>query len=368
MNFFHLHHCVKAIPLVILLMFSTTLSAQVRLESICTLHGHKEVRLTGMGLVIGLDGTGDGGDAGPTIRALATAMKNMNAPVLDPRELRDADNVAIVMIDATIPKTGLNRGQRLDCYVSSYLGAKSLRGGRLLISPLQMADIRDERLVGTASGALVIEDASIQTKARIPGGIVLEADLFQSSQYLSQIVDQSSGDPKIRLLLDESHSSFISARMITEVVNEAFAFESFDKQHAKAVSPSIIDVTIPKTWRETPIEFIAEIMDLKVTSPHSMSRVQVNTSTGVVILSGDVELSPVLINHPNLQITIGGSTNFIDGAQFRPLTDEQSARTNSRLDQLVQALNQLGVPREAMIEVLRELSRSGKLHAIYEEI
>ncbi|HCS52342.1 MAG TPA: flagellar biosynthesis protein FlgA, partial [Planctomycetaceae bacterium] len=56
MKFFQLHHYLKTIPLIVLLMFCTTLSAQVRLESICTLNGHKEVRLTGMGLVVGLDG------------------------------------------------------------------------------------------------------------------------------------------------------------------------------------------------------------------------------------------------------------------------------------------------------------------------
>ncbi|MCG6156864.1 flagellar basal body P-ring protein FlgI [Rubinisphaera margarita] len=352
----------------VVICMSREAGAQIRLESICTVHGHKEVRLTGMGLVVGLNGTGDGGNAGPTIRALAAAMKNMNVPITDARELRDAKNVAIVMIEATIPKTGLHQGQRLDCYVSSYLGSESLRGGRLLIAPIQLADMRSELLVGTASGATVIEDPVTPTRARIPGGVVLETDLFRSAEYLHRIVDTSTGEPKIRLLLNESHSSFISARMITEVINEAFEFESFDQQHAKAVSPSVIDISIPKTWQETPVDFIAEVLDLKITSPHSMSRVQVNAQTGVVILSGDVELSPVLINHPNLQISIGNVPNLVDGAQFRVLSDEQSVRTNSRLDELVQALNQLGVPREAMIEVLRELARSGKLHAIYEEI
>jgi len=262
----------------------------------------------------------------------------------------------------------LHQGQRLDCYVSSYLGAKSLRGGRLLIAPLQSADLRNDLLIGTASGSLVIEEPGVPTKARIPGGVVLEADLFRKAEYLSRIIDTSQGEPKIRLLLNESHASFISARIITEQINEAFEFESFDQQHASPVSPSIIDVKIPKTWRSTPVEFIAEVLDLKINTPHSMSRVQVNTKTGVVIVSGDVELSPVLINHPNLQINIGNNDTFFETARFRPLSDQQSTRTSTRLDQLVQALNELGVPREAMIEVLRELSRSGKLHAIYEEI
>ncbi|MCA8987825.1 MAG: flagellar basal body P-ring protein FlgI [Planctomycetaceae bacterium] len=352
----------------VFLVASSVCQAQIRLESICSVHGQKEIRLTGMGLVVGLNGTGDGGDAGPTIRALATAMKNMNVPVLDAAELKKAENVAIVMIDATIPKTGLHLGQKLDCYVSSYLGAESLQGGRLLIAPLQMAGANQEMLIGTASGHLIVEDLAAPTKARLPGGVVLETDLFRNQEFMNQIVDMSSGEPTIHLLLNESHSSYISARIITEVINEAFEFESFDQQHARAASPSMIDVRIPKTWQSTPVDFVAEVLDLKVTSPHSISRVQVNAKTGVVILSGDVELSPVLINHPNLQINIGAANNPIDGAQFRSLSDGNSTRANTRLDQLVQALNQLGVPRDAMIEVLRELSRSGKLHAVYEEI
>lgn len=350
------------------LLLCSAAAAQVRLESICTVHGHKEIRLTGMGLVVGLNGTGDGGKAAPTIRALAAAIRAMHAPVLDPRELHNANNVAIVLIDAVIPKTGLHQGQRLDCHVSSYLGAKSLRGGRLLVAPLQSADLRNDLLIGTCSGSLVVEDPTVPTKARIPNGVILETDLFRQSEYLSRIVDVSSGEPKIRLLLNESHASFISARMIAEQINEAFAFETFNAQHAAPVSPSIIDVKIPKTWQGAPVEFVAEVLDLKINSPHSLSRVQVNTKTGVVIVSGDVELSPVLINHPNLQINIGANNPFFDAARFHSLSDGESQRTTSRLDQLVQALNELGVPREAMIEVLRELARSGKLHAIYEEI
>lgn len=332
------------------ILFSVSLSgiqaqAQVRLESICTVHGHKEVRLTGMGLVVGLNGTGDGGKAGPTIRALAAAMRAMHAPVLDPRELNNANNVAIVMIDAVIPKNGLHQGQKLDCYVSSYLGAKSLRGGRLLVAPLQSADLRNDILIGTCSGALVIEDPTTPTKARIPNGVILETDLFRRSEYLSRIIDVSTGQPKIRLLLNDSHSSFITSRMISEQINEAFAFESFNAQHATPVSPSVIDIEIPETWQSSPVEFIAEVLDLKINSPHSISRVQVNTKTGVVIVSGDVELSPVLINHPNLQINIGAGNPFYDAARFHSLSDGQSTRTTTRLDQLVQALNELGVPR-----------------------
>ncbi|MCH7989867.1 MAG: flagellar basal body P-ring protein FlgI [Planctomycetes bacterium] len=119
--------------------------ARVRLENICSIYGQKEVKLTGLGLVVGLNGTGDGGKNKPAMDALAKVLMHMNLPT-DSADLRDAKNVAVVLIEATIPKTGLRRGQKIDCYVSSIMGAKSLRSGRLLIAPLQTAEIGTIRL------------------------------------------------------------------------------------------------------------------------------------------------------------------------------------------------------------------------------
>lgn len=342
-------------------------NAQVRLESICKVEGNEEVRLVGMGLVVGLNGTGDGGGAGPTINALAAAMKAMRSPI-DSKELGNAKNVAIVMVHATIPRTGLHKGQRLDCFVSSHLNAKSLQGGRLFVTPLQSDDLNNELVIGIAEGAVVLEDALTPTSGRIPRGVLIKDSYFNNKEYLQRIVDTSEKDSVIRLLLDGPHSSYISARAIAERINEEYEFESYGEQHAKAESPSRIAVRIPEILQDSPIDFIAELMDLKINSPHSISRVLVNSKTGVVIISGDVELSPVLINHPNLQVNIVGGNTIINGATFKSLVDGQTTRTTSRLDELVKALNELGVPREAMIEVLRELHNSGKLHADYKEL
>src|SRR5688572_18412525 len=86
--------------------------ARPRLENLCTIQGQHEVRLTGIGLVTGLAGTGDGAKNLPTIRALRAALTRMNQPVLDV-DLKNADSVAMVMIEATIPRTGLRRGQKI---------------------------------------------------------------------------------------------------------------------------------------------------------------------------------------------------------------------------------------------------------------
>ena len=152
-----------------LLAGAGTVQARTRLENICTVAGQNEHRLIGLGLVIGLKGTGDSKNL-PTIRAMAAALRLMFNPVENATELKDLNNVALVMIEATIPAQGTRKGQKLDCHVSAIGGAKSLRGGRLMNSPLSSQLIDDERVMGLASGALAIEDATTPTSAKITGG------------------------------------------------------------------------------------------------------------------------------------------------------------------------------------------------------
>ncbi|MCA9014857.1 MAG: flagellar basal body P-ring protein FlgI, partial [Planctomycetaceae bacterium] len=140
------------LTLVCLHSSATELWARTRIENICTVYGMKEIKLAGMGLVVGLDGTGDGAKNLPTIRSLAAALKHLNNPVVDLKDLVSANNVALVMIEATIPASGIRKGQKLDCFVSSMLGAKSLRGGRLLVAPASTTEIGNEVLAGLCSG------------------------------------------------------------------------------------------------------------------------------------------------------------------------------------------------------------------------
>ncbi|MBL4886439.1 MAG: flagellar basal body P-ring protein FlgI [Planctomycetaceae bacterium] len=350
-----------------LLCGARSVEAQVKLESICTLDGHEKVRLIGMGLVVGLNGTGDAG-AGPTIRALAAAMEGMETSVPDIKELKNASNVAIVMVHATIPAMGVNKGQRIDCFISSYLSAKSLKDGRLFVTPLRSEDKSNKNLIGIAEGPVLIEGGSSPTSGRISGGVVIKDEYYLNENYLNRIVHISNGKPVIRLLLDPSHQSFIAARDIAERINELNNFETFGEETASPISASMIEVLIPEIEQNNPILYIAEIMSQEIASPHTISTVRVNSKTGIVIASGDITISPALINLPNLQVDIVGENPSINGAAFKPLGSEQSTRATAKLNDLVDALNKLGVPREEMINVLRQLHNSGKLHAKFIEV
>ncbi|WP_145364675.1 flagellar basal body P-ring protein FlgI [Stratiformator vulcanicus] len=337
--------------------------ARVRLQHICSVAGQQEIKLTGMGLVVGLGGTGDGGRSLPAMQALATALQNNNNPVLSPLDLRDSKNAAIVMIEATIPKTGLRRGQRIDCYVSSVMGAKSLRGGRLLFAPVEAPsvtrDVGAPVALGFASGPVYIEDDLVQTSGKIPGGITLQEDT------LSYFINRADDKQGITLLLDASHSSFHSAYEVARVINSEFAFE-VGRSVAQATGPGTISVDIPQQYHRDPVKFVALLLNVGIDNPHTQARVVVNAKTGTVIVTGEVELSPVIITHRNLTVRVG-APGFGPPPEVRFSAISPEPDPSPSLEQLVEALNLLRVPPEGVIDILRELNRTGKLHAEFIE-
>ena len=332
--------------------------ARTRLENICTIYGQNEVHLVGIGLVVGLSGTGDGGDNLPAIRSLAAALKLLNTPILKEDELKkNADNMALVLISGTVPKTGLRRGQKIDCEVSSPFGAKSLRGGRLLVTPVETSDITDDTAVGLASGAIYVEDEAVPTNGKIPGGIVLQED------FVTHFISYEDG-PVITLLLDAEHSSFYAASEVSAAINREFSFEAGNTELAKAISPGTVQVSIPQQYHDATVDFVAQVLDVGVENPHTQAKVVVNPRSQVVIVTGEVEISPVIVSHKNLSVEVGGGT---PPSGFVALNEDDGRQSPQQLKQLVEALNRLRVPTSDIISIIRELHRSGKLHAVYDE-
>ena len=338
--------------------------ARPRLENICTISGQSEQRLIGLGLVTGLKGTGDGGKYLPMIKALGSALAALNNPASGPAELKDAGNVALVLIEATVPSNGIRRGQRLDCFVNSIGAAKSLRGGRLMIAPLGTQVVTDDRVMGIAAGPVLIEDSQVTTSGKIAGGVVVNEDIIYNFVQNNQFT----------LLLDRDHASFRSASEVARVVNADISFEANGQQLAKAISPGVIQVTIPDQYRNDPMQFIAQVLDVGIDNPHTQARVVVNAKAGTVIVTGEVEISPVAISHKNLSLTIGTPEEqaaaaggvppeAVPGVGFVPLMDQQTRQSPQRLKQLIDALNQLKVPTPDVIDILKDLHRAGKLHA-----
>jgi len=352
---------VLTMTVALLAVGSRSVDARVRLENICTIYGSKEIKLVGVGLVTGLNGTGDSGRNAPAMRALAQAMKLMNMPAQDVSELKNVKNVAVVRIDATIPKHGMRTGQTIDCYVSALMDAKSLRGGRLMASPVEDVAIRDDAVAGIASGSVLIEDAKVPTVGKIPGGIVVRKNFHM--KFIS---------PKgyITLMLDKNHASFYSASEIARRINEDFELEVGSKV-ARAAAPNAVRVTIPESYARVPVEFVANVLDVTVEQPHLQARVVVNSKTNTVVVTGEVEVSPTIISIDGLEIDTQSAGDSLSspgrGSPFVPIPDRRTPQSTRNLRDLIDALRELRVPTEDIIKVLRLLQRSGKLHAEFIE-
>jgi flagellar P-ring protein precursor FlgI len=95
----------------------------------------------------------------------------------------------------------------------------------------------------------------------------------------------------------------------------------------------------------------------------------VNVKSETIVVTGEVEISPVVISHKNLTVQVGDQDLLENEPQSRfvPILDRDASQSPQRLDDLVKALNQLRVPTSDIIQILRELHRSGKLHAVYVE-
>lgn len=360
-------------PLTFVLLAAITLApsaaeARVRLENICSIYGQHETQLVGLGLVVGLPGTGDGPKSAPTMRALGAALGLLRNPV-SRADLDQSKNVAIVMISATVPKDGLRRGQKLDCRVATLMGATNLRGGRLVATPLEVQDLGgtdgaagDEvYAVGVAAGEVTLDAASTPTSGRVYNGVQLSRD------FVTPFFDQRG---VVTLLLDESHSSFHSASEVARVVNAEFSFEARSRNVAKAVGEGAIEVMILDQYRDDPVEFIASLLDVTIEQPHTQARVVVNPRTKTVVVTGEVEISPVVIAHEGLTINVGNvpaadAPSTIPG--FVSVANDGDPQSPQQLDDLVNALNGLKVPTEDVIDILRILHDSGKLHAEFVE-
>src|SRR5665213_2545311 len=107
----------------------------VKVADVTRLSGQRTNLLTGLGLVYGLKGTGDGGDFAAAIRPLAQMLGKFSDPV-KVEELTKVQNVAVVSITAVVPSTGARKGDKIDVRVMSIGAASTLKGGRLFVCPL----------------------------------------------------------------------------------------------------------------------------------------------------------------------------------------------------------------------------------------
>ncbi len=351
-----------AAALLLLLVLAPAARATI-VADVTHLKGRRQNTLMGYGLVVGLNGTGDGDKYAASIRQLQSMLSKFEVPVRQD-ELKNTKNIAIVWVQVDLPDNGVREGDAVDVQISSVGAAKSLAGGTLIPTPLQGPGL--DRIFAFASGPIRVTDAKKQpTTGLIPGGAILEEDIVHN--YINE-------NGAITLVIEDVHASHALAAIIAQSINEDQSEIGQVRRVAIPVGPKNVVVSIPPEYHANPAEFIGRVESLELLMPQGEGRIVINRRSRTIAIGEGVEIGPAIIAHGGMTIrtTIPPPAPTPDN----PIIEEKHAveigsspTGGTRLQDLVDRLNQLSVPAEDIIEIIENLHSTGKIRGklIYKE-
>ncbi len=337
----------------------------VRVKDIARVQGVRENQIYGLGLVVGLQGTGDSAGAKANIQMIANMLESFGITV-SANELR-LRNIAAVMVTADLP-TSLRTGDRLDVTVSSIGDARSLQGGFLLQTPLEAAN---GEIFAVAQGAVSIGGfivrgggASAQvnhaTVGSVPGGAIVEREL--------QTYDFASGGSISMVLLQPD---FTTASRLVQVINAVYQADI-----ALARDQATVEIKVPADYLHNVVGFIAELEELPV-QPDVNARVVINERTGTVVMGASVRIAAVAVAHGNLRVQIQAKPvisqppplsegiSVVDREISVEVEDEPSQFAvlggTANVQDLVDALNAVGASPRDIIAIFQAVKAAGAL-------
>ena len=335
---------------------------QVRIKDVVDIEGSRPNQLTGIGLVMGLAGTGDKSQM--TMQMMRNVLQQHGVTV-DEKAVRSR-NVAVVSLTAELPPY-VRPGQTIDISVSAVGDAKSLQGGTLLQAPLRGADgqiyaaAQGSVLVGgfTAGGTAAATTRNIPTVGRIPGGAIVERSVGMNNV----------GGGQMALLL--RNPDYTTAQRIANVINSSFG------NVARPFDAGRVVVDLPRQYASSPTEFLAKMEILEI-QPDVVARVAVNERTGTVVMGGDVKISSVAVAHGNLTVTVAEDPNVVQPGSFgggqtavenrTDITVEEDGASfiampaTTTVRELVRVVNAIGASPRDVIAILQAINEAGALH------
>ncbi len=327
---------MKATLVILSMLFTTPVfSAPSRLKDIVTVKGVRENPIIGYGLVIGLNGTGDGGG-----EITNTSLRKMFEKLgLNPKSEISSKNVAAVVVTAKLPPFA-RVGQKVDLIVSSIGDASSLAGGTLLVTPLKAGD---GNIYAVGSGPLSVgglkKGAKFATTATLPSGATVEKEVI------------TEFEKKNSLRLSLNNSDFTTAARIEKVINEELG-----GKFAVAKDSSTIDLIVPAQYERNVVQLMAIIENFKVNTD-SAAKIVINERTGTIVAGGDIMVKPVAISHGDLTVEVKGEG---DSKSAKPGSVYYMEK-GTTLSELVKSLNAFGVAPEDLISIFQTLKRDGAL-------
>ena len=344
-----------------------------RLKDLASIGGVRHNQLSGYGIVVGLDGTGDQTTQTPfTVQSIVSMLqqKGVNLPAGTSLQLK---NVAAVMVTASLPAFA-QPGQTIDITVSSIGNAKSLRGGTLVMTPLAGAD---QQVYAMAQGNVLVggvgaaaAGSSIQVNhlsvGKISGGATVER----------AVASNLGADNQVRLELNTT--DFLTASRVVEAINNHFGPDI-----ATALDGRVIRVRSPSSSDQR-VAFLGILEGLEVSPAASSAKVIMNARTGSVVMNQAVTLESCAISHGNLSVTISaepqvsqpapasrGKTVVTQAAQIEIKKEPGRVvmlKGGASLADVVKAMNAIGTSPQDLLSILQALKAAGSLRAELEII
>jgi len=348
-------------------------ASAARIKDIASIKGVRTNQLIGYGLVVGLNGTGDGTGTKFTTQSLVNMMERLGIQATSSSV--KVDNVAAVMVTADLPPFA-REGSKLDVLVSSIGDAESLQGGTLLMTSLKGAD---NNIYAIAQGPLIVGGYSTAgtsgtestknhpTVARIPNGASIEREVPFNFNDLEDLII-ALNDP-----------DFTTARRISTAINAGL-----NSSIASALDSGTVMVSVPEDYRENMVELVASLEQIDI-QPDIQAKVVLSERTGTVVMGSDVRISAVAIAHGNLSVQIKERADVSQPTPFSQgqtvvtadsdvsVTEESDrlvvvAPEGTSLDSVVKALNAIGISPRDLITVFQAIKASGALQAELEII
>ena len=343
----------------------------LRIKEVAAVQGVRSNQLSGYGLVVGLDGTGDQTTQMPyTTQSVQNYLQQMGITLPGNINARNIQlkNVAAVIVTAELPAFA-QPGQQIDVVVSSMGNAKSLKGGTLITTPLRGAD---GEIYALAQGNMVVGGAGASA-----GGSKVQINHLSAGRIpMGAQVERAVPSPfnegdTIRLGLNAA--DFQTASKVVQVINSRYGLGT-----AAALDGRTVEVRAPMD-PSARVGFMAAIEELQLTGSRPAAKVVINPRTGSIVMNQAVNLKPSAIAHGNLAITIDstpvisqpnafsqGETVVREKANIQ-VTQEPGSIVNvpssANLADVVRSLNALGATPQDLLAILQALKAAGSLEA-----
>lgn len=347
-----------------------------RIKEVAAIQGVRSNQLTGYGLVVGLDGTGDQTTQMPyTKQALANYLEQMgiSLPATGNSGQLQLKNVAAVIVTAELPAFA-QPGQTIDVVVSSVGNAKSLKGGTLVTTPLRGAD---GEIYALAQGNLVVGGAGASAGgSKVQINHLSAGRVPQGAQVERAVPTPINEGDSITLGLNAT--DFQTADKVVRAINQRMG-----QGVAQALDGRTVRVSAPQDPGSR-VRMIAEIQEMPIETSKPSAKVVINARTGSIVLNQAVTLGPCAIAHGNLAITISTTPVISQPGAFSQGQTVVAQKSDIQIKQepgniinmpgspqltdVVRALNTLGATPQDLLAILQAIKAAGALNAELEVI